>query len=125
MLSLSFAPPSGGQLRRPSPDDPAITVAVGLAAWASGVESGAILAASRGEAPIACARQLAVYLAHVVLGYDLTRLSQVFRRDRATLRHALRRVEDDRDDPEFDRRVARLEAILMPLRAISSPEGGR
>lgn len=125
MLSLSFADPSGAIRRRTVPDDPAITVAVGLAAWASGVESGAILAASRGEAPVASARQLAVYLAHVVLGHDLTRLSQVFRRDRATLRHALRRVEDDRDDPEFDRRVARLEAILMPLRALSRPEGGR
>ena len=125
MLSLPFAAPPGRPRRHGAPDDPAITVAVGLAAWASGVESGAILTASRGEAPIAYARQLAVYLAHVALGHDLTHLAQVFRRDRATLRHALRRVEDDRDDPEFDRRVARLEAILLPLRGLCGGEHGR
>lgn len=123
MLALSLADPPSRPSRRGMPPDPAITVAVGLAALATGVESGAVLATSRGEAPIAYARQLAVYLAHVTLGYDLTRLSHVFGRDRATLRHALRRVEDDRDDPDFDQRVACLEGILAPLRRLPGREG--
>lgn len=97
--------------------DATIDVAVALVAWASNVEPAEIFGDGRGEQPIASARQLAIYLAHVALGHDLSRLSMAFGRDRATIRHALRRVEDDRDDPAFDLRLTRLEAILLPLRA--------
>ena len=38
------------------------------------------------EADVAAARQLAIYLAHVALGHDLSRLSTAFGRDRATVR---------------------------------------
>jgi hypothetical protein len=94
-----------------------IAVAVLLAAWASQIEPDAITGPRRGEAVIADARHLAIYLAHVTLGHDLTRLAAAFGRDRASLRHALRRIEDRRDDPAFDRFVGSLEAILLPLRS--------
>lgn len=102
--------------------DASIDVAAALAAWVLGVEPRALFGDSRGEAQVAAARQLAVYLSHVALGHDLTRLASAFGRDRATLRHALRRVEDERDDPVFDRLLSKLEAILMPLRG-ARPEG--
>ncbi|WP_439573093.1 helix-turn-helix domain-containing protein [Phreatobacter sp.] len=101
----------------PVPASPTIAVTVSLAAWASQIDPHAITAPRRGEAVIAEARHLAIYLAHVTLGHDLTRLAAAFGRDRASLRHALRRIEDRRDDPAFDLFVQALEDILMPLRA--------
>ncbi len=117
-LPLRSPPPAA------SPDStrhPSIAIAVALAAWESGIDCDAIAGDSRGGAQVACARQLAIYLAHVAVGHDLTRLACAFGRDRATIRHALRRIEDDRDDPDFDQRVSRLEAILVLLR----PSGER
>lgn len=99
------------------PRDAGIDVATALAAWVSGVDPAALFCGTRGEAHVAAARHLAIYLAHVALGHDLSRLSSAFGRDRATVRHALRRIEDWRDDPGFDRSLSELEAILMPLRA--------
>lgn len=113
------AAPTGGPAprgERGTPAERTIAVAVSLAAWVSRIDPGAITGPRRGEAGIADARHLAIYLAHVTLGHDLTRLSAAFGRDRASLRHALRRIEDRRDDPAFDRFVQGLEDILMPLR---------
>jgi len=103
--------------------DAGIDVATALAAWVSGVEPAALFCDTRGEAQVAAARQLAIYLAHVALGHGLSRLSSAFGRDRATVRHALRRVEDWRDDPGFDRSLSELEAILMPLRGAGMARG--
>jgi chromosomal replication initiation ATPase DnaA len=102
-----------------SPDaarPPTIAIAVALAAWDSEIAHKELAHLRRGAARVADARQLAIYLAHVALGHDLSHLALAFGRDRATIRHALRRIEDRRDDPGFDRRVSRLEAILLPLR---------
>jgi hypothetical protein len=96
--------------------DPCIDVAMALAAWIAGVEPGAVIRDTRGKAQVAAARHLAIYLSHVVLGRDIKHLSRAFRRDRASLRHAIRRIEDARDDMAFDQRLSRIEAILMPLR---------
>lgn len=111
------------QTRAAPARDAGIDVAAALAAWVSRVEPSALFCGTRGEAEVSAARQLAIYLAHVALGHDLSRLSSVFGRDRATLRHALRRIEDWRDDPGFDRRLSQLEAILMPLRGARMSPG--
>lgn len=122
MLMSPHLPPPSGPAR---PAEAGITVAAALAAWVAGVESHALFGQSRGGAQVAAARQLAIYLAHVVLGHDLTRLAAAFGRDRATLRHALRRIEDERDDPAFDRQLTGLEAILLPLRGERDAAGGQ
>src|ERR1700733_5876287 len=57
---------------------------------------------SRGAAPIAFARQSAMYLAHVALGLSYTDVGRTFGRDRTTAAHACRRVEDRREDPRID-----------------------
>lgn len=117
--------PHPSPLHRPArPGEAGIDVAAALAAWVAGVDRIALFGESRGGAQVAAARQLAIYLAHVVLGYDLTRLAAAFGRDRATLRHALRRIEDERDDPAFDRQLTGLEAILLPLRRDKGAAGG-
>lgn len=76
---------------------------------AFGVAVRDLRAARRGPAPVAFARQAAMYLGHVVFGLNLTRVGRGFGRDRTTVRHACRLVEDLRGDPVFDAAVSRLE----------------
>jgi chromosomal replication initiation ATPase DnaA len=66
--------------------------------------------ASRGEAPIAFARQVAMYVAHVWFALSLTEVGRRFDRDRTTVAHACRVVEDRRDDPRVDRVVSAIES---------------
>lgn len=47
-------------------------------------------------------RHVAMYVCHVTLQLTLTEVGMVFGRDRTTATHACHRVEDLRDDPEFD-----------------------
>lgn len=60
----------------------------------------------------AFARQLAMYLSHIVLGMSVSGVSAAFERHRSTVCHALHHIEDLRDDAEFDRTVLYLEALL-------------
>jgi chromosomal replication initiation ATPase DnaA len=64
---------------------------------------------TRGQAPIAFARQSAMYLAHVALGLTFSDVGRAFGRDRTTAAHACRRVEDLREDPGIDATLAALE----------------
>ena len=66
--------------------------------------------ASRGEAQIAFARQVAMYVAHVWFALPLSEVGRRFDRDRTTVAHACRVVEDRRDDPRIDRVVAAIES---------------
>lgn len=70
----------------------------------------------RGRAPVASARQMAMYLAHVGFGLNYTRTGICFGRDRTTVRHACGRIEDRRDDPAMDLALAAAEAGLVALR---------
>ena len=69
----------------------------------------AVLGSSRGLRPIARARQLAMYLAHVMLGESLTFVGRAFGRDRTTVSYACALIENLRDDPRFDAEVSALE----------------
>lgn len=68
-----------------------------------------LMARTRGPAPVAKARQIAMYLAHVAGGLSLTDAGLMFGRDRTTVAHACGAVEDARDGAAFDRRIDRLE----------------
>lgn len=70
---------------------------------------------SRGPARVATARQVAMYLAHVVCGLSLTEAGALFERDRTTVAHACHVVEDRREDLDFDRAIALLENIARVL----------
>ena len=82
----------------------------GVVAIAFGVTAAEVLAPSRGKAPVAFARQTAIYLGHVVFGLSLTRLAQGFGRDRTTAGHACRTIEEWREDPAIDQVFGLLEA---------------
>ncbi len=83
-------------------------------------------APTRRKAPVAFARQMAMYLSHVALGVSLTRTAACFGRDRTTASHACRVIEERRDDPEFDLRLCHLEEALakMAARLEGGAEGG-
>ena len=67
---------------------------------------------SRSRLPVARARQLAMYLSHVVLGRTLLEIGYAFGRDRTTVSYACALIEDMRDDPRFDDEVSGLERQL-------------
>ncbi len=73
----------------------------------------ALQSSKRCRAPIAFARQAAMYLAHVSCGLSLTDVGRGFSRDRTTVAHACQRVEDRRDAPETDLALDYLEAAIV------------
>ncbi len=88
---------------------------------AHGVRLAALLTTQRGCRLEAEARQCAIYLAHTLLRLPVARLARLFGRDRATIRHALHRTEDRRDDPAFDAVLQRLEARFTPKPSGADP----
>ena len=60
---------------------------------------------------IAQVRQIAMYVAHVVMRLSMKEVGLGFDRDRTTVLYACHQVEDLRDDLEFDQMVARAERI--------------
>lgn len=69
-------------------------------------------AKQRRRAHVSYARQIAMYLAHVVGQLTLGEISTVFERDRTTVGYACHMVEDRRDSPIFDRQIESLEAEM-------------
>ena len=104
---------------RGSADRERAVLVIHLVAFATGVPAREIAAPGRCAATVADARQLAMYLAATGFSWTLARVGAAFGRDRSTVSHACRRVEDRRDDPAFDARVDELEACLR-----AAPAGG-
>lgn len=105
--------PTSIAVRTPVPRKSAgISDVVRLVAHERKVPVRQLLAGSRCRARVARARQLAMYLAHVMLSHSLTTVGEAFGRDRTTVSHACALIEDMRDDPLFDADVSRLEAEL-------------
>lgn len=77
------------------------------------VEVSALSHPGRGPAAAADARHLAMYLIHIGLGQTLTDTGRYFGRDRTTVAHACRRIEERRDDPALDHRLDRVEAMIL------------
>lgn len=73
------------------------------------VSASELTSADRGTSLACHARQVAMYLTHVVFGLTLTAVGHEFARDRSTVSHACRKVEWDRDDRVFDQTLSRLE----------------
>lgn len=93
--------------------DPSIKAAIALVAGELGVTAAAITGPRKGASQVVRARQMAAYLCAVDLERSANRLAPIFGRHRTTIDHALRRIEDGRDDPAFDRQMSRLEAQLL------------
>jgi chromosomal replication initiation ATPase DnaA len=72
-----------------------------------------------GKRIAARARQVAMYLSHVVLHLGLRETGRGFGRNHMAVAHACRRVEEAREDPAFDRTVEWLETLVR--RAAGAP----
>lgn len=116
---LQTAPPgiTRADLRRLCEIERASQVAVTqeVIAGAFRVSVSEMRAPTRRTAPVAEARQIAMYLMHVVFGLSLSAVGRHFGRDRTTAAHACRLIEDRRDDPDFDILVGRLEFAVRPI----------
>jgi hypothetical protein len=97
--------------------DPAGAALLALVAEALGVPEAVLLHHRRCRRPIARARQLAMYLMHVILQRDYAEVGRFFHRDRTTVSYACALIEDLREDRAFDAEVCRLEAVLEALRS--------
>ncbi len=80
-----------------------------------GVSLVALSAAGRGDRESAFARQTAIYLCRLVFAMTLNEIAQCFGRDRTTVAHAVRRIEEAREDAGFDATLRRLEVSLRRL----------
>ena len=82
-----------------------------IASEAFGVAQADINGRSR-TAEVSFARQVAMYLAHIVGQLTLMQVAYAFDRDRTTVSHACNNVEDRRDGPMFDMQLNYLEQRL-------------
>ena len=83
------------------------------------LDAASLFASSRGAPRAAYARQVAMYLAHVEFALSFETIGRAFGRDRTTVSHACRVVEDGRDDIWIDCRVAALELLCRAVPDIS------
>ena len=65
------------------------------------------------------ARQVSMYLLCSVFNLSMQRIGDIFGRHYSTAAHAVRLIEQDRDDPVLDAKLVRLETFLR--QAPSSP----
>jgi chromosomal replication initiation ATPase DnaA len=93
-------------------------LAIALAAAAVGPSMEEIAGNAR-RSNIAFARHVAMYIAYVGFGMSLARVAAAFGRDKSTIAHACRLIEERRDEPGFDRWIEALEAS-----AASAPVAG-
>ncbi|ESQ79656.1 helix-turn-helix domain-containing protein [Asticcacaulis sp. YBE204] len=94
-----------------------VRLVIELVALAMDVPADQIRSPSRNNARAARARQTAMYLAYIAWQWPLARVGDAFGRDRTTVGHACRVIEDLRDDRRFDQTLDRLEAALAGLPA--------
>ena len=83
-----------------------------VVASAFAIRTVAIRNPGRGRARVAFARQVAMYLAHTRLRLDFTAAGAAFGRDRTTAAHAIRTVEEKRENPAIDSIVDYLERAI-------------
>ncbi len=89
-----------------------------LVAHAAGLCEADLLSGRRGAEAVSRARQTAMYLMHTAMSAPYGEVGRVFGRDRTTVAHACRAIEDSRDDLRTDTGLMQLEGIIetvLPL----------
>ncbi len=90
-----------------------------MCASSTGVPAESLINPARGSAHVSRARQMAMYLLHTSLSFSLNEIAAIFGKDRTTIGHACRVVEDLRDDHNFDRQMSDFEEILKTAVALT------
>lgn len=89
-------------------------LATQLAAGACGVNILDVQSGRRSQRA-SLARHIGMYLAHTAAGFPFAVVAANFSRDRTSVAHACRRIEDRRDDPEFDAQMIELENLFRAI----------
>lgn len=92
----------------PQRDEDRAYLAGALVAYALGLKVKTVLSQERGNPVHARARHIAMYLAHTACGMSLARVARAFGRDRSTVSHGCRIIEDYREDADFDTWIEQL-----------------
>lgn len=100
------------QLDRQTLDRARARLARAISAYAWGLSEQDLQAPTRGSSTAALARQVAMYLAHTSFEMSIARVGVAFDRDRSTVAHACRLIEDRRDDAAFDAMLTQFEDAL-------------
>jgi hypothetical protein len=108
----------------PLSHDPMARLVLAEVGRAFATEQGQLLSTGRCAAPIALARQVAMYLLHVELGRHLSEVGRLLGRDRTTVSHACAHVEDLREDSSFDGRIDDIELAIRLGRLPANCETG-
>lgn len=117
MCSGAFDREHAGRLRfRKLRVDPEVFELTQTIARERGVALTKLLRRTRGSGQAASARQLAIYLAHTLLGRPQDVVAELFDRDRSTIAHAVQALEDLRDRETLEEEIARIEEQLQGLR---------
>lgn len=66
----------------------------------------------KGPARMSYARQVAMYLMHVVFQIRITNVGRAFGRDPSTASYACHLIENEREDSLFDQKLQKLEEFL-------------
>ena len=106
---------AGDRPQGPDEWSAAAELVIAVTGRAFGVAREEILHKSRSQADVAFARQVAMYLLHIVFGGTYRETGEMFGRERTTVAYACSLVEDERDDEDFDRRLELLEDTLRKL----------
>lgn len=78
-----------------------------------GMAAGGIVAVGRHRRRSLChVRQIAMYVCHVVLQLSMTDIADAYGRDRTTVGHACKVIEDLRDDRAYDEFVSSIERVI-------------
>ena len=88
-----------------------------------GVPISKLLSLRKGRSHQSFARQVAMYLLHVVFQVRIAGVGRAFVRDQSTAGYACRMIENQREDPLFDEKLQKLEELLnsaMILKTIQS-----
>ena len=78
-----------------------------------------LVSRKRGSSAVSRARQVTAYLLHTTLSMPLIDIARELQKDRTTIGHACRMVEDLRDDPDFDDRISGLESTLHLIKGLA------
>jgi chromosomal replication initiation ATPase DnaA len=81
-------------------------------AHVTGVALKDLYATTRGSPKVAFARQIAMYLSHIVFKISPAEVARLFGRDPSTVTYALWRIEELREQPQLDRTLDWIEAML-------------
>jgi chromosomal replication initiation ATPase DnaA len=89
-----------------------------------GVPSAGLISRTKGPAHISFARQVAMYLMHVVFQVRIAKVSRAFTRDPSTASYACHLIENEREDPLFDQKLQKLEEFLNSALILKTIRGG-